>query len=79
MSSQRGRDGCLAGAPGSERLDDGSPMQSKGRQWIPDGKPLVLKLPGGGGYGDPRKRDRELVEQYVRRGYITEQEAREDY
>ena len=75
----RGRDGGLAGAPGSVSLDDGSPMQSKGRQWIPDGKHLVLKLPGGGGYGDPEKRDRELVEQDVRRGYITEQEAREDY
>ena len=75
----RGRDGGLAGAPGSVSLDDGSPMQSKGRQWIPDGKHLVLKLPGGGGYGDPKNRDRELVEQDVRRGYITEQEAKEDY
>ncbi|MFV2032624.1 MAG: hydantoinase B/oxoprolinase family protein, partial [Gammaproteobacteria bacterium] len=75
----RGRDGGEPGAPGNVSLDDGSAMQSKGRQWIPDGRHLVLNLPGGGGYGDPKNRDRALVKQDVKRGYITEQEARRNY
>ncbi|MCH7882367.1 MAG: hydantoinase B/oxoprolinase family protein [Proteobacteria bacterium] len=75
----RGRDGGHPGAPGSVSLDDGSAMQSKGKQWIPDGKHLVLNLPGGGGYGDPKDRDRKLFEQDIRRGYITEQEAKRSY
>jgi len=50
-----GRDGGQHGAPGNVNLNDGSAMQSKGKQWIPDGKHLVLKLPGGGGYGEPAR------------------------
>ena len=75
----RGRDGGLPGAPGGVSLNDGSAMQSKGRQWIPDGKHLVLSLPGGGGYGDPENRDRALLEQDIKRGFISEQEAEQNY
>ena len=50
-------------------------MKSKGKQWIPEGKHLLLNLPGGGGYGDPEKRDRVLVQQDVDRGYISVEEA----
>ncbi|TDJ21765.1 MAG: hypothetical protein E2O60_05930 [Gammaproteobacteria bacterium] len=74
-----GRDGGRHGAPGNVSLNDGSAMQSKGKQWIPDGKHLVLKLPGGGGYGEPAERDRALVEQDLIRGYISEDEAKEIY
>ena len=31
---------------------------------------VQVRTPGGGGYGDPRKRERALVERDVRRGYI---------
>ena len=34
---------------------------------------------GGGGYGDPRKRDRGQLRQEVRNGVISEQAAREAY
>jgi N-methylhydantoinase B len=54
-------------------------MQSKGKQWIPDGRHLVLELPGGGGYGDPATRDRALVEQDVAREYISTEQAQRDY
>ena len=74
-----GRDGGQHGAPGIVSLNDGSAMQSKGKQWIPDGRHLVLELPGGGGYGEPEKRDRALVEQDLKRGYISEQEAKQTY
>ncbi|MCZ6796935.1 MAG: hydantoinase B/oxoprolinase family protein [Gammaproteobacteria bacterium] len=75
----RGRDGGLSGSAGRVSLDDGTAMQSKGKQWIPDGRRLVLNLPGGGGYGDPLSRDQALVRQDIERGYISEQQAKQDY
>ena len=74
-----GRDGGQAGAAGEVGLDDGSTLSAKGKQWIPDGRRLVVKLPGGGGYGEPAQRDRTLLEQDVTRGYISEDQARNDY
>ena len=75
----RGRDGGKAGAAGAVSLDDGGVMQSKGKQWIPDGRHLVLELPGGGGYGEPSTRHKELVELDVAREYISAEQARQDY
>jgi len=74
-----GRDGGGAGAAGEVSLDDGGEMQSKGMQWIPDGRHLVLNLPGGGGYGDPSSREAVLVEQDIAREYISEQQAIDNY
>lgn len=53
----RGRQGGHNGATGRVNLDDGTPMKAKGLQEIPAGRHLVLHLPGGGGYGDPSRRD----------------------
>jgi N-methylhydantoinase B len=75
----RGRDGGQPGAAGEVGLDDGSLLSSKGRQWVPDGRRLVVKLPGGGGYGEPAERDRALVEQDIAREYINPQQAADDY
>jgi N-methylhydantoinase B len=75
----RGRDGGQPGSAGSVSLDDDTVMQSKGKQWIPDGRHLVLNLPGGGGYGNPQGRDKVLVQQDVERGYISQQQAKQDY
>ena len=75
----RGRNGGGAGAPGGVELDDGSRLSSKGKQWVPDGKRLVLNLPGGGGYGDPAQRDKSLIEQDLRREYISSEQAAKDY
>ena len=75
----RGRDGGQPGAAGAVSLDDGSAMQSKGKQWIPDDRHLVLELPGGGGYGDPATRERALVEQDVEREYVSAGQAALDY
>jgi N-methylhydantoinase B len=54
-------------------------MQSKGMQWIPEGRRLVLNLPGGGGYGDPSSREAVLIEQDIEREYISEQQAIDHY
>ena len=40
------------------------------------GDRLILRYPGGGGYGDPAERERELVLRDVRRGYLSPERAR---
>ncbi len=60
-----------------------------GRTVVPKNKDLITGVPkgtvyhqvagGGGGYGDPRKRDRGQLRQEVRNGVISEQAAREAY
>ena len=71
----RGREGGLDGQRGSVRLDDGTPLRGKGHQDVPPGRRLVLELPGGGGYGDPRSRPGSAVAQDIRNGLITAEEA----
>ena len=71
----RGRDGGLDGAAGAVALDDGTVLKGKGLQFVPEGRRLVLSLPGGGGYGDPAARPSEAVEHDLRHGYITEEQA----
>ena len=44
---------------------------------ITPGDIVSVGTPGGGGFGDPRKRSPELVLQDVRRGYYTPEQARE--
>lgn len=72
----RGRDGGLEGAAGGVALDDGTALKGKGLQFVPEGRRLVLSLPGGGGYGDPNERPAEAVEHDLKHGYITEEQAR---
>jgi N-methylhydantoinase B len=60
-----------------------------GREVTPKNKDLILGVPkgtiyhqqagGGGGYGDPKKRDRALVREEVRNGVISDKAAREKY
>ncbi len=75
----RGRDGGADGAAGNVSLDDGRQMQGKGKQWIPADRHLILDLPGGGGYGNPQCRDRDLVALDLLRGYTDEKQATEIY
>jgi len=46
---------------------------------IQPGDLIVHHAAGGGGCGDPRERDRALVERDVTYGYITAESARKDY
>jgi len=77
----KGRFGGGDGAGGEVRLDDpnGTPLRTKGFQIIPKGRRLVLKLPGGGGMGDPRERDPALVKRDVEDGLVSEEAARRLY
>ena len=77
----KGRDGGGQGAGGWVGLNDpnGTVLRTKGFQVIPKGRRLLLKLPGGGGMGDPKARDPELVKRDVADGLITAHAARDIY
>jgi N-methylhydantoinase B len=74
-----GRDGGKPGRRGAAYRGSGKPLPDKGIHVIATGDSLILELPGGGGFGDPRKRDAALVEADVAAGLITRNAAREDY
>ena len=40
---------------------------------------MIVEMPGGGGYGDPRTRDPQTVADDVRAGFIDAARAEEDY
>jgi len=69
----RGRDGGEDGAPGIVQLNDGTPFHPKGWQHVPAGKRLILKAPGGGGFGPPNERspDARTADQVA--GYVTKE------
>ena len=69
--------GGLPGAPG-ELLLDGQPMALEPFQLIP-GREVTLKLPGGGGYGDPAARDRRALLNDIGQGLVTPEAARVHY
>uniref|UniRef100_UPI002FDB3238 hydantoinase B/oxoprolinase family protein n=1 Tax=Yoonia sp. TaxID=2212373 RepID=UPI002FDB3238 len=75
----RGRQGGRDGGPTTIAQDDATPMQGKGKQFVPEGRRVVLGLPGGAGYGDPADRDPGLVKRDLARGYISAKAAAEDY
>jgi N-methylhydantoinase B len=70
-----GRDG----GAGSVSTASGKQLHPKRQQLIPAGERVVLKLPGGGGYGDPLERDPELVSRDAEDGLISPAHASEAY
>ena len=79
QQAPKGRQGGHDGACGVVRLSSGVLLKSKGRQTIPYNEHLVLELPGGGGFGDPHRREPERVLDDVLDGLITAKAAFEDY
>jgi N-methylhydantoinase B len=75
----RGRNGGHAGAPGSVTLLSGRPIRPKGRQTVPPGDMIRLELPGGGGHGDPHRRDPVLIASDVADGFVSREAAERDY
>jgi N-methylhydantoinase B len=78
-NAPRGREGGGDGAAGAVRLKSGKVLRPKGFQVIPDGDRLILELPGGGGMGDPVRRDPALVARDVRYGLVSRAEAETVY
>lgn len=67
----KGREGGEDGAAGVVKLDDGTKMRPKGWQHVPAGRRLILELPGGGGYGEPGKRDGAMRAADASKGFVT--------
>jgi N-methylhydantoinase B len=43
------------------------------------GERFLVQSAGGGGYGDPRERDRAAIAQDLAEGYVSSDAVREDY
>jgi N-methylhydantoinase B len=62
--------------PGSS---DERPLKSKGLDKLKKGDVVSLRLPGAGGYGEPRDRDPQAVLRDVRDGKVSIEQAKVDY
>jgi N-methylhydantoinase B len=81
--SPQGLFGGMEGTRGELVLNPGTPQEqkqkSKGVTQIKAGDLLSIRLPGSGGYGDPRDRDQKLVRWDVLNGKISIESARKNY
>ena len=75
----QGRDGGKPGAKGFARMGSGKPIPDKGIHVIATGDSLIVELPGGGGFGEPRTRAPELIEADLKAGLISAEAAQSDY
>ena len=75
----RGKEGGEAGGKGRVYIEGGEVFPGKGKEVIPPGATLVMKTPGGGGFGHPRERDRKLVQEDIQEGLISPETASQAY
>jgi N-methylhydantoinase B len=71
------------GTPGQFLLNPGTPnervLKSKGLDELAANDLVRLTLPGGGGYGDPRKRSLDAINRDLADGKVTVKAAEADY
>ena len=74
-------EGLFGGKPGARAqfLVNGRPGDPYGLTRLKPGDTVVMDAAGGGGYGDPRARDRELLACDVREEKVSAESARRDY
>jgi N-methylhydantoinase B len=60
-------------------LQDGTKPHPKGRSMLQPGDRLLMHYGGGGGYGDPTRRDPAALRRDIEDGYVTPEGARQDY
>ncbi len=69
-----GRDG-----PNGRLVINGQPATSGGDALVPPGGTMLCEVPGGAGLGNPRERERALVERDIAYGYVSVQQAQSLY
>lgn len=78
-----GIQGGMPGGPSRFVVNPGTPdeqqMPSSARMTLPAGTSFRVNGPGGGGYGDPKKRDVEALANDVAEGYVSEEAADKFY
>jgi N-methylhydantoinase B len=62
--------------PGTEREQE---VATQGRYELAKGDAFDLQSAGGGGYGDPKKRDRAALARDIAEGYVSRAAAERDY
>jgi len=70
--------GADCGGPGASAritLSTGEELSRKGARELAADTRVTLELPGGGGYGDPQKRDPQAIREDLRDGLITTTDA----
>jgi N-methylhydantoinase B len=74
-------EGLFGGKPGAKAqfLVNGVSGNPFGLTQLRPGDVVTIDAAGGGGYGNPLERDLEMVERDVIEGYVSLEEAREDY
>ena len=75
----RGRLGGQSGAAGAIELQSGKTLPPKAHSTVPVGDRLLVRMPGGGGYGDPHKRAAVKVAEDVALGLVSVDAARNLY
>ncbi len=60
-------------------MSEGVPINPKETRQLMPGERIQLSTPGGGGYGNPRERDRAAVVRDVEFGWVSPGQAREVY
>ena len=58
---------------------DETPLEAAGRFEMKAGEGFYLDKAGGGGFGDPKKRDPEAIKRDIAEGYVTPEGAKRDY
>jgi N-methylhydantoinase B len=75
----RGRDGGRNGEAGALLLASGGKLRGKGQQTVAHDDVLAIMMPGGGGLGDPLRRDPLRVAEDAQLGLISVEAALADY
>jgi len=78
-TAAQGLKGGLPGRNGRVTVSTLNAFEPKRTYRVPAGTRVDLELPGGGGFGDPKRRDPETVRRDVLAGYVSRAEAERLY
>lgn len=73
--------GLLGGLPGTTRKSfvDGAEVSSMGMYTLQDGGRITMRNAGSGGFGPPSERNRRMIAEDLKNGFVTGETAKEIY